>query len=154
MNTDTSVELGRLFDQWSAEDERLTVCIDEIRDWMTEVNQLGIPHFGETASRLEPVREFLDSQFAHENALLDRLGQAFSDDIPEIKSFSRQARSDHQTLLAWLADLTSRLTEIDPPFESWTSAMEEVDVLFERIEQHERDENDRFRMLLPPESVQ
>ena len=47
MNTKGISELSHIFEDWRSEDRKLSSCIDEIRDWMSEVNQLGIPHFGE-----------------------------------------------------------------------------------------------------------
>lgn len=149
MNANSVSELSRLFDNWQAEDRKLLVCIEEIRDWMLEVNQLGIPHFGETASRLQPLRESLLIHFEREDDILARLAELYPEPSPEVQAFLRQTRSDHQLLLDRLDHLHARLKAVDPPFASWTAAMEEVDLFFEAMEQHERSESDRVRMLMP-----
>ena len=153
MNTKRPSELCHLFDDWRAEDRKLSMCIEEIRDWMSEVNQLGIPHFGEAASRLEPLRECLLEHFAREDQILARLAELYPAASPEVEAFKRQTDADHQTLVGRLDDLRIRLKETDPQFESWTSAMEEVDVFFEAMEQHERSESDRVCMLMPGECI-
>ena len=149
MNEKGVMELTRVFEDWRAEDQKLSTCIEEIRDWMSEVNQLGIPHFGETASRLQPLREALAMHFEREIAMLTILGELYPQASPEVLAFRRQTLADHRSLLSRLDDLHERLKEIDPRFESWTAAMDEVDVFFEAIEQHERSESDRIEMLMP-----
>ncbi|MCA9135985.1 MAG: hemerythrin domain-containing protein [Planctomycetales bacterium] len=149
MNTKITSEVIHLFEDWKAEDKKLSACIEEIRNWMSEVNQLGIPHFGETASRLQPFRECLGEHFEREDAMLSKLAELYPANSPEVLAFKRQTDADHQTLIVRLDDLHSRLKETDPPFHTWTAAMDEVDVFFESMEQHERSESDRVRMLLP-----
>ena len=83
--------------------------------------------------------------------MLAKLAELYPASSPEVGAFKRQTSADHHTLLARLDDLHSRLKEIDPPFESWTAAMDEVDVFFEAMEQHERNESDRVSMLMPGE---
>ena len=151
MKMQSKSELGRVFAQWLDEDRRLATCIDEVRQWMSEVNQLGIPHFGETASRLEPARECLTVHFDREVEMLEQLKTLYPEGSPEVSAFTRQTLTDHERILNRLSDLCGRLTQVDPPFESWTSAMDEVDLFFEELELHERLESDRVSMLMPGE---
>ena len=151
MNTETETksELHRVFGGWRQEDGRLAALVDETRDWMSEVNQLGIPHFGETAARLEPLRDHLQRHFDQERRMIDKLAELYPTTSPEVRAFRHQTLSDQETLVARLDDLHRRLMEIDPPFQSWTEAMQEVDVLFEAMQQHELREADRVDMLMP-----
>lgn len=149
MNTKGTSEVIQLFEDWRTDDRKLSECIEEIRNWMSEVNQLGIPHFGETASRLQPLRECMSLHFVREDSMLEKLAELYPAKSPEVLALKRQTRLDHQTLLARLDDLHSRLKETDPPFKTWTAAMDEVDVFFEAMEQHERSESDRVLMLIP-----
>ena len=149
MNMNVTSEICRIFGDWQVDDQKLAACIDEIRDWMLEVNQLGIPHFGETASRLRPLRESLQSHFEREDQILNKLSELYSPTSPEVEAFARQTKLDHRSLMMRLNDLHSRLKEVDPPFESWTAAMDEVDVFFEAMQQHELQESDRVCMLMP-----
>ena len=149
MNTKGASELGQIYESWRAEDRKLSTCIEEIRDWMLEVNQLGIPHFGETASRLQPLRESMLLHFEREDEMLEKLAALYPRTSPEVQAFQRQTERDHQTLISRLDELRGRLKEVDPQFDSWTAAMQEVDVFFEEMEQHERSESDRIEMLMP-----
>jgi hypothetical protein len=149
MNTKDTSEICQLFQAWRNDDRSLAATVDEIRDWMWEVNQMGIPHFGETASRLKPFRELLSEHFGRERAMLEKLAELYPSASPEVNAFQRQTAMDHQELLARLDHLYQRLQEIDPPFASWSEAMEEVDVFFAAVEQHELLESDRVGMLVP-----
>ena len=151
MNTKQTTELCQIFENWRTDDRDLSRSLEGIRDWMSEVNQLGIPHFGETASKLQPLRESLSTHFQREDTMLEKLAEFYPSTSPEVKAFRRQTSLDHQSLLSRLDDLHSRLKEIDPPFESWTAAMDEVDVFFDAMEQHELQESDRISMLMPKE---
>jgi hypothetical protein len=149
MRTNVASEIGQIFEDWQLDHQKLAACIDEIRDWMAEVNQLGIPHFGETASRLQPLRTHLQSHFEREDRILKKLSDIYAPATPEVEAFTRQTNLDHHSLMMRLEDLYSRLKQIEPPFESWTAAMDEVDVFFEAMQQHELQESDRVSMLIP-----
>ena len=149
MNTKQTTELCQILENWRTDDRELSTCLEEIRDWMSEVNQLGIPHFGETASKLQPLRASLRTHFEREDRMLEKLAEFYPPTSPEVQAFQRQTSIDHHSLLVRLDDLHSRLKEIDPPFDSWTAAMDEVDVFFDAMEQHELQESDRINMLMP-----
>lgn len=149
MNTKTTSEICHLFQAWRNEDRALAATIDGVREWMAEVNQMGFPHFGETAERLQPFREFLLEHFNREQEMLSKLSELYPTASPEVEAFKRQTQLDHRELLDRLDDMTQRLRETDPRFESWTEAMDEVDVFFAAVEQHELLESDRVIMLVP-----
>jgi molybdopterin converting factor small subunit len=149
MNTNVTPELGQLVEAWRVEDRELSTAIDGIRQWMSEVNLMGIPHFGETASRLLPLQRFLENHFAREDALLDKLAKLYPSASPEVAAFRRQTQRDHESLLEALQDLHDRLSQTEPEFRSWTEAMDQVDVYFAQMEQHELQEFDRLCMLIP-----
>ncbi len=56
MNSQSIESIAFIHESWKQEDRQLDNCLDAVRDWMQEVNQLGIPHFGETATRLRPLK--------------------------------------------------------------------------------------------------
>lgn len=149
MNTKVTSEICQLFQAWQEDDRSLAATVDDIRDWMCEVNQLGIPHFGETAARLKPFRQSLIKHFDREKSMLEKLAEIYPSASPEVDAFRRQTDLDHQELLSRLDDLHRRLDETDPLFASWTEAMDQVDVFFAAVQQHELLESDRVNMLVP-----
>jgi hypothetical protein len=149
MNSRTERSLPKIFDRWRAEDRELELRIDELRDWMGEVSQLGIPHFGETATRLGQVRERLVQHFQREDEMVAELARLYPDSSPEIASIRNQSSRDHSQLLTRLDDLSRRLSELEPPFESWQEAMQDVELFVNALEHHEDHESESVMMLMP-----
>ena len=149
MNTKSKNLLSSFYQTWKAEDRELEAGIDEIRDWMQEVTQLGIPHFGETATRLNPLRQQLVTHFQREDQMIGQLAGLYSTSSPEVEAVSRQSTRDHDQLLARLDDLIQRLSETDPPFASWQAAIAEVEMFVDVLEQHEEQEADSIETLMP-----
>lgn len=149
MNTNAKHPLTDFFQTWQTEDRALEVAVDEIRDWMHEVNQLGIPHFGETATRLAPLRNRLVNHFHREDEMIAGLAEQYPSTSPEIEAVRRQSGRDHHRLLCRLDDLIDRLAQIDPPFDSWQAAMDELEMFVDLLEQHEERESESIETLMP-----
>lgn len=149
MSSHSKQALVGIFDSWKEEDRQLQISVDEVRDWMLQVNQLGIPHFGETATRLRPLKQRLFVHFGRELELISQLAAHYPPPSPEIEAVQKQSIRDHDQLLARLDDLIARLNLTEPPFQSWTEAMEEVGLFMDAIEQHEEHESDSIQMLMP-----
>lgn len=149
MNSNTKHPVADFYKRWKAEDRDLERGIDQIREWMHEVNQLGIPHFGETATRLGPLRARLVAHFEREDTMIVQLAELYPSSSPEIKAVRRQSARDHAQLLARLDDLISRLDQIEPPFASWQVAMNELELFVDLLEQHEERESECIETLMP-----
>lgn len=145
--SDTSVH--EIFAKWRSEDELLGRQLDSIRQWMRELDQLGKQHFGETATRLKLLRETIVDHFEREEALVKKLSEHYSPDSPELAAVKNQASREHQNLLDRFDDLIRRLDLVEPPFESWQQAMDEMQDLVNLFEQHEANEWESIEMLLP-----
>jgi len=149
MNSKAKQSLPSIYLSWQAEDRELEAFIDQVRDWMLEVNQLGIPHFGETATRLRPLRTRLVTHFEHEDEMVAQLSKLYPPSSPEIEAVRSQSSHDHRQLLARLDELIDRLDQPDPTFTSWQAAMDEVELFVNALEQHEEQESESFEMLIP-----
>lgn len=148
MDAEMNESVTQIFQQWQTEDRELVRRVDVLRDWMQEVNQLGIPHFGETASRLRMFCRWLTEYFEREDAMISQLAQAYPASSPEVEDVRRFSDLDHAQLLLRFEELIGRLEQTVPPFDSWEAAMEEVVILVETLEQHEENESESVRMLL------
>jgi hypothetical protein len=146
MKSDTVPAQG--LDSSRLEKGELHLQIDEVRAWMREVGQLGVPHFGETATKLGQVRGRLVQHFEREDAIVDELAEQYSPSSPEIPAIRRQSSRDHGELLGRLDELCERLRAPDPPFESWQSAMREVDLFVVALERHEEQESESVETLM------
>jgi hypothetical protein len=151
MNSKADQPLALFYENWRAEDRQLEVGIDGVRDWMQEVNQLGIPHFGETATRLLPLRQRLVTHFQREDQMIAQLAELYPSSSPEVQAVRRQSSRDHHQLLARLDDLIQRLGQTEPPFASWQAAMDELESFVDLLEQHEEQEADSIERLMPVE---
>ena len=135
----------RLFAEWQLEHRDLLRVIDGLRRWMYDVNQLGIPRFGETADQLLMLRDRLVHHFGREDELGRRLFEAEPHAEVEVQALCRQADRDHERLLKRLDGLSERLRLIDPPFASWQRAVDEVELLVDDLEEHEEQEAESVR---------
>lgn len=135
-----------IFSRWKTEDRQLSALIRDLRQWMREVAQLGIPHFGETATRLRPLRESLVQHFANEDEMIDQLTSQMSS--AQFSDLHGRSSSGHQDLLDELDSLISRLNDLEPPFDSWQTAMSEVSEFFDDLEQHEKQESESVAGLI------
>ena len=79
------------------------------------------------------------------------LAQIYSDTSPELTAIRQQSARDHSQLLARLNNLGDRLNELEPPFESWQAAIQEVQIFANVLERHELEESARVEMLMPAE---
>ena len=137
-----------LFSQWQDEHRLLNQFTEELRQWSYQVAQLGIPHFGEAADKLIQLRHRLVDHFQREDQIGHQL-LSECDGSVEMRATCRSASSDHENLLKRLDDLIARHQEVDPRFESWQQAMNEVDLFLDAMEQHEEQESANITWLTP-----
>jgi hypothetical protein len=127
-----------LLDQWKSEHNDLTHSIRETTLWLGQVSQLGIPRFGELAARLDAMRQRMRKHFDREEILNDDLQR--SSDCLEVKTTRQRSLSDHHHLTQRIDDLIARLSELDPPFESFQQAIDQIGLFVDAFEQHEEQE--------------
>ena len=152
MGIEAHPSLTEIFKNWRAEDCELEACLDEVRDWMREVSQFGIPHFGETATRLRPLRERLVRHFEREDSMIAQLAKSYPPPSPEIDAVRSQSAHDHNLLLSRLDDLMQRLNETEPPITSWQAAMDEIELFVDALELHEEQESESIKNLMPSDT--
>ncbi len=145
--------LAEIYRDWQSEDRELETSIDELRRWMYEVSQLGDPHFGETATRLEPLRQRLVQHFAREDEMIAEIASSHLTSTQKARAMNNQSLRDRGRLFAQLDDLTDRLNQLDPPFVSWQRATEEVEAFVAVLEEHERREAENMEELIPPPEI-
>ena len=146
---DTNQTIESLSHSWREDHRKLDEFFDEYRQWAYEIAQRGFPHFGETADRLKQVRQRLTEHFARESAICEQLIELTSTASPEVEANRRQVETDHANLLSRLDNLIAQLSELEPPFDSWENAVEQVERFCDALEQHEEQESDCLTWLLP-----
>ena len=149
MNGNTNDAIRALYEAWKTEDRDLEVFLDEVRDWMNDVSKLGIPRFGEAANRLQRLQQRLVKHFECEDEIICELETLYTEHSAELNAARRQASHDHRLLGERLEALIRRLDALDPAFPSWESAMDDVELYLVALEQHEDQESESIRMLVP-----
>ncbi|QDV40361.1 hypothetical protein Enr13x_01670 [Stieleria neptunia] len=148
MSLNISEPLSQTFEDWLSEDRKMNESLRELRDWMKQIEQLGVPHFGETADRLQPLRDGLVKHFDHEDEMIASIGKSLPEPSADFDHLRSDSCNGHDLLRAHLDDLSARLRETDPPFSSWQAAMQEVEGFIDRLEQHELTETRAIQALL------
>ena len=130
--------LEALLRQWNEEHDDLAKSIHDTTLWLGQVSQRGIPRFGELAARLSLMRQRMKRHFEREESLGDDLQQA--SDCVEVKTTRQRAINDHQHLNQRIDDLIAKLSELEPPFDSFQQAIDQVGLFVDAFEQHEEQE--------------
>ena len=117
---------------------------------MTQKSLQQTPDFAETRSRLQSFEHRLREHFSKEHALGLLLAESRGISTPEIEELRRQADKEHGILSSRLNDLIASLSAVTNRVPSWDSAVYEFGLLLDAIEQHEEQEADRVRWLMPP----
>ncbi len=133
--------------QWKIEHTELDRFVGQTRLWIKEVCDRGLPRFGELGDKLRVLRARLQNHFELEDALASAI--ASQSDSVEVEAFRRQGDRDHGQLTARLDDMIERLMAPVAPFESFQAAVDEADLLFDTLEQHEEQEFESVRCLMP-----
>lgn len=149
MNRPPSPSVHRLYQRWRAEDRELEAYLDALRDWIHELIRSGQPRSSELGERLNRFRDRLVRHFEREDEIVQELAKTFDSPPVELDATRRQAEHDHRQLLERLDHFIGRLEGTEAPFESWTAATEELELLVDVLEQHEEQESDSIELLMP-----
>lgn len=122
-------------------------CAFEIQRWIREVDQFGVPRFGEFGHRLHCYRTLLASEFANEeyHGQLSEVEQRH----PECKAEITELHGQHGQFLDQLESLVARLQQDQPVYVSWQDAVTEFSHLMAEIARHQGREDQLLESLTP-----
>lgn len=137
--------------QWRTEHSSINGAIGQLRRWIAEALRAEPaswpePLHGELAMRLRAIAESMRSHFQLTGEIYDALGAEFW--CIEVESAKRIAAADHDHLLVRLDSLIARLCETPSTFASLADAVEELEWIFDQLDQHEESVSDSFEWLL------
>lgn len=126
--------LDRLLDDHRS----LLVKVADLRDYVDQVSERGIPQYAELGARMEPLREELAKHFAMEECggYLAEILEAAPDRTQEAEHLQAQ----HAAILEQLGSLAARLRDCDPPLDSWQQACDLFHELLDELRRHESQE--------------
>ncbi|MEZ6063681.1 MAG: hemerythrin domain-containing protein [Planctomycetaceae bacterium] len=134
----TETAMQRDLRRFAQEHSHLKSGITDLRSWIDEVSELGIPHFGEMGDRMKPLYAELCEHFAHEE-VRGFLAEAIAL-LPHLSDDADDLRIEHSRLLTALDALICRLQESPPPFESWQRACQDLNEILDALNTHEHKE--------------
>jgi hypothetical protein len=147
--TAAGIALMQAADQLLADHEILMRGLDCHQEWIRQLSEIGMPRFGELASRLRVFRNDLEQHFRAEENCSQMLHAATEETTENDPNGNRL----HSQLLDRLNTLTQRLTHGLDEFTGWNAAVDEVRSLIAEICEHERREMDalrKVRSIKPP----
>ncbi len=126
---------------WLLEEHReLMGRITDLRKWWSELDQFGLPKFGEMGTRVEELHGLLAEHFAEEENG-GYLAQALAI-APQFTKEAGELQKQHGEVLDAINDFSRRLEMSEPPFDSWQQARDEFEGIIADLRQHERAENE------------
>lgn len=127
------------FQEMLTEHAELMIQLAMLLKWWNEVQQLGIPRFGEMGGRLSDLRKQLKVHFDDEEA-----GGYMSDVLalaPHLSSRAEKLRGQHRQLLTMLDEFISKLRANEPSFGGWIETRQQLDEFLTALREHEVAEN-------------
>ena len=133
-NTNSSEHLQYLLD----EHEQILSHMKELNDWWTELDERGLPKFGEMGTRVQTFRDLLAKHF--EDEAQEGYFKPVLDESPGFCIMVPDFKEKHSTTLARIDDFVSRLKQSDPPFGNWNDALQEFETLLTDLRENENKE--------------
>ena len=115
------------------------------RRWIYELCELGMPRFGELATRLRDLRAALVPHFQDEEAF-----NAAQRESGQQAVLNNDLEKTHQDLLMRLDIMMKRLQSASLEFPGWHAAVAEVETLVTDICNHEDTEMDHLKKSMTP----
>lgn len=128
------------------EHAELNQQIADWRSWWEELQQLGLPHFGEMGDRVARFRETLAAHFHHEEfsgPFADLTETAEPANQLQIKEFWQE----HHRILEALDGLVQKLKKCQPEESCWTAARSEFETVIQQFEAQEQREDELLKKI-------
>ncbi len=147
-------ELVGLFERWKDEHKQLDQVVDDLTGWtsMAEKSQkVEADRFLEAARHLRGLHELLTHHFSKEKIVGNLLAEARGIATPEIEAFQQKADKDHALLSSRLNKLIDYVESAPAQLSNWKSAIQELNLFLDLLEQHEELEAEHVHWLIPNE---
>ena len=129
-----------LFEATLQEHRQLTQQINGLRQFCSEVNELGEgPKFEEMGSQIKELRNSLAAHFEEEER--DGYLAPALDVSPRFTRTASELQRQHQQFLKVLDRFIERLQTCDPSIHCWQDARQEFEDFLDQLLEHERAEN-------------
>ncbi|WP_417382484.1 hemerythrin domain-containing protein [Gimesia sp.] len=123
--------------------EAILVHIKELNDWWRELDERGLPKYGEMGTRMEGLRDLLSQHFRDEEQ--EGYFKPVMDESPGFCIMVPDFREKHKEFLTRIDNFSTRLKQSEPPFQNWNEALQELQELLAELRTNENEEIQRVR---------
>lgn len=136
-----------LLEQLSDEHDVLHKQIADLRQFWSEVNQLGQgPKYEEMGQRVRQLREVFAGHFASEER--DGYLARAVDTAPRFSASAKRLESQHAQFLHTLDQLIARLAQCESAYHCWEEVRVEFEDFMQRLDKHEAAEMSLVRQAI------
>ncbi|HAH47576.1 hemerythrin domain-containing protein [Gimesia sp.] len=123
--------------------EQILLHIKELNHWWSELDERGLPKYGEMGTRVEGLRDLLSKHFRDEEQ--EGYFKPLMDESPGFCIMVPDFQKKHKEFLKRLDDFGARLKQSEPPFQNWNEALQELQRLLAELRVHENEEIQHVR---------
>jgi|GEM_PF-601238 len=120
------------------EHEQILSHLKDLNCWWSELDEHGIPKYGEMGTRVAGFRDLLARHFDDEEQ--EGYFKPLLDEEPGFCIMVPDFKEKHTATLSRFDDFIARLKQPEPPFQNWGAALAEFENLMEDIRAHEKQE--------------
>ena len=136
--TNQTVE-NQVYHSMLAEHRELMREIADLRRWWKELDEFGLPKYGEMGTRLKELRDHLRAHFEEEEA--DGYLAAALAAAPRFTHDAEYLRAQHRQFLDTLDRFTADLQATEPHCCNWEDARRRLEEFLTQLREHEAAEN-------------
>ncbi|WP_145228609.1 hemerythrin domain-containing protein [Gimesia algae] len=125
------------------EHEQILSHIKDLNQWWAELDEHGMPKYGEMGTRMEGLRDLLSKHFNDEEQ--EGYFKPLMDEEPGFCIMVPDFQKQHKEFLTRLDDFSNRLKQPEPPFHNWNEALLELQRLLAELRINENREIERVR---------
>ena len=133
------------------EHEQILSHIKDLNQWWTELDEHGLPKYGEMGTRMEGLRDLLSRHFNDEEQ--EGYFKPLMDEEPGFCIMVPDFREQHNEFLTRFDDFSARLKQPVPPFQNWNEALEELKSLLAQLRTNEKREFEQVRKAFQKSSL-
>lgn len=134
------------------EHEQVLSHIRELNQWWCELDEHGLPKYGEMGTRIEGLRDLLSKHFNDEEQ--EGYFKPLMDEEPAFCIMVPDFQEQHNKFLTRLDEFSCRLKQPEPPFENWNEAIAELQSLLADLRTNEKREIEQVRKAFEKSSQQ
>ncbi|WP_339687428.1 hemerythrin domain-containing protein [Gimesia maris] len=123
--------------------EQILEHIKELNHWWRELDERGLPKYGEMGTRMEGLRDLLSKHFHDEEQ--EGYFKPVMDESPGFCIMVPDFREKHKKFLTQIGDFSTRLKQSEPPFQNWNEALTELQGLLDELRISENEEIQHVR---------